>query len=1406
MNEQLVNEREIAPQATAGRIQAQAGQSTGVQKGVSSASVHPNRQAAGVDGQSPLKIRGSADELMAEDEAASLPDSDIAAGAEQPAADVPAAPATAVTPAAEMAAPAAAEGAATTSAAGSTSAAGTAAAGGGAAAAASAGIPVWAYAAGGVAVLGAAGGGGGGAAAPAAPSDTTPPTAPTVQTVTVNHTKVAQGTGTDFSVALTNVPSDAATVQVELLGGTTPIVLTRTAGTNTYTAAGVADGTYTVKVTYTDAANNTSSYTSPVIVRDTTAVAPTVALATDSGASATDGLTNVATLAAPGLVEAGATVQYSIDNGTTWSATAPVPTVDGAYTVLIRQTDAAGNISASGSTTFTLDTTAPVAPTLSMLDGTAAGGSTRNGAVSVSAEPGASIAYSTDGGTTWTNLAAGSTTIPSPNTLGAHTVTVKQTDAAGNAGTLTSSISFSLTAAGLAPTVSLVTDTGSSAADLITNAAALNVSAAVGTDPASTTVEYSADGLAWSITPPTWAEGTNTVWVRLNDLTQPNNLGATLPQTFTFTLDTVAAAPTVALATDSGASATDGLTNVATLAAPGLVEAGATVQYSIDNGTTWSATAPVPTVDGAYTVLIRQTDTAGNLSANGSTTFTLDTTAPAVVMGSNLVMDSGVNGDRLTNTAMVSLSVDDPHLDHLAYSYTLVDINGVTHISNPLTLAAAAGAASIVVGAPATAKDFVLPAPTAADFPTLPAGSSLDGGYTLTAAAVDAAGNSTPVKDVAQPGVDLSFTLDTTNAPLTLTPTAIKMMAGQMLNGFITDGSVVVNATGGDLNNPNAPAQLFYLITDGAGNVLNTPTNVASGSSWAMGDALTMNLDLSALVGIYGATPGAGLTVQMTQVDAAGNGVDPITAFAAGTPLQNVATVHLTIDTLAADPIARPDTFTISNSGNRLVTGLTSLAYLSPSEDGGTVQYFDAFWNGMALVPGVPIPKPTTITWLDQATGQPAAGVQDNMALTPFVSNFFVQQTDALGNMSAPIQLTAEIDNVAPVLYNSVTNPNPGVISISDTVSGAILAVDDPAWTPATGGAAIVHNSLLTITPQALELVQPAVQFSLDGGTTFHSMAEYVPVAGVQSLLIQETDTAGNTATSAISFDLQGYSTDPANLGAFVAGSTGIATLPTINWAAIDNGLSTTDHIFSGGTGIMSVTPSTLGGTISYSMDGGMTWAPAVANANGTAYDIQLLGTSAMPGLQTLTIREDVPNNVTMFDDHSANVSVQYMWEDVAPVTLFPAQPLQAQLFEPAVGNATASFVVLISEPTFSGFSTAAYVKAPMDLGGATLSPLTGAPASSYTVNDGTNPTLSHFSMDGQWHLGPRGDGTWLIEYQFTEQVAGSFAGAASAGTLAPSLTLNIESVTGALSGPTTLDFSVNARSAFEPWQVVHLP
>ena len=217
------------------------------------------------------------------------------------------------------------------------------------------------------------------------------------------------------------------------------------------------------------------------------------------------------------------------------------------------------------------------------------------------------VEYSTDDGSTWR-------TQWSP-VEGLNHVLLRQVDPAGNASDPTG-FAFTLdTQSAAAPTVSLTRDTGTNITDRITNLADLTI----GNVESGATVEYTVDGgTSWS-TSFSAVEGTNVLAVRQVDVA-----GNRSPAThFEFTLDTQsAAAPTVSLTTDTGTNITDRITSVADLTI-GNVEPGATVEYSVDGGTSWSTSFSA--VEGTNVLGVRQVDVAGNVSSVTPFAFTLDT-------------------------------------------------------------------------------------------------------------------------------------------------------------------------------------------------------------------------------------------------------------------------------------------------------------------------------------------------------------------------------------------------------------------------------------------------------------------------------------------------------------------------------------------------------------------------------------------------------------------------------------------------------------------------------------------------------------------------------------------------------------------------------------------------------------
>jgi len=213
-----------------------------------------------------------------------------------------------------------------------------------------------------------------------APPDTTPPVLQTASvngntlTLTYNEALNAASDAAPSSFVI-NVNGSPVTVNSVNAGGTA-VVLSL--------AAPVLFG-QTVTVSYTppasnpteDVAGNDAVALSAVVVNNVTSdvtppAAPSLALASDTGSSSSDGITNNGQITVTGL-ESGASWEYTTDSGSTWTAGTgnSFTLAAGTYAagaVQARQTDAAGNLGSAGSTAsaITVDSTAPATPTLDL--------------------------------------------------------------------------------------------------------------------------------------------------------------------------------------------------------------------------------------------------------------------------------------------------------------------------------------------------------------------------------------------------------------------------------------------------------------------------------------------------------------------------------------------------------------------------------------------------------------------------------------------------------------------------------------------------------------------------------------------------------------------------------------------------------------------------------------------------------------------------------------------------------------------------------------------------------------------------------------------------------------------------------------------------------------------------------
>ena len=426
------------------------------------------------------------------------------------------------------------------------------------------------------------------------------------------------------------------------------------------------EGATTVSVRQTDVAGNHSSTIVLNLTLDTQAPeATSIRLAQDTGSSASDLLTNVSTIVASNL-ESGATMEFSTD-GSAWQAVGCgngfTLSEEGEQTVYVRQTDRAGNQSASASLTVTVDKTAPEAPAVTLAEDSGVSASdfyTNNNQVNVAGiEDAATWEYSLDG-STW-NAGSGSD-FTLDNGDGGYLVQVRQTDSAGNTSKIGQIASMTLdTAKPSTPSLSF-SDTGSNTSDALTNSNIVRVS---GTE-LNSVIEYSLDGEQWlRVQPASYgraiargnevrlpSDGEHTVQVRETD--QAGNVSDIA--SLTLTLDTVAPdALTLGLASDTGASASDGITSNGAINIDGL-DRDNTWEYSLNGGSTWQDGCGSINIsnDGTYDVRVRQTDAAGNVSSASSLDVTRDTASP-VAPSLSLAENTGSTSDTVTSNGAVNV-------------------------------------------------------------------------------------------------------------------------------------------------------------------------------------------------------------------------------------------------------------------------------------------------------------------------------------------------------------------------------------------------------------------------------------------------------------------------------------------------------------------------------------------------------------------------------------------------------------------------------------------------------------------------------------------------------------------------------------------------------------------------------
>lgn len=400
-----------------------------------------------------------------------------------------------------------------------------------------------------------------------------------------------------------------------------------------YDLTGQPDDTYTFSVRATDPAGNLGPESTSGYVLDTSG--PTVSI-TVSPASPGSTLAPSWSFSA----EASTATECQLSSGATvlspWAACASPQSYsltgqpDGPYTFSVRATDAAGNVGAPASNTYTLDTAVPVS---SITSAPASPGTSRTPSWSFTAEGGAATECElTRGGVVvsgWSDCLSPAAYSLNGLPDGDYTFRVRATDAAGNTGPVDAN-TYTLDTTGpvvnITPPTSPGNDRTPSWAFSTESGATTECELSSGTGvlqpfaPCTTPVTYDLAGRP---------DGAYTVRVRGTD--SAGNVGTTASSSYV--LDTSGPATTIV----SGPSSPGNTINPAWAFTS---EAGATSECELIRGQqvvrpfapcdSPSAFDLTGEPDGDYTFRVRASDPSGNTGPVATATYTLDKTPPAV--------------------------------------------------------------------------------------------------------------------------------------------------------------------------------------------------------------------------------------------------------------------------------------------------------------------------------------------------------------------------------------------------------------------------------------------------------------------------------------------------------------------------------------------------------------------------------------------------------------------------------------------------------------------------------------------------------------------------------------------------------------------------------------------------------
>ncbi|SDH13643.1 MULTISPECIES: Ig-like domain-containing protein [unclassified Duganella] len=1151
--------------------------------------------------------------------------------------------------------------------------------------------------------------------------DTTPPTASGLPDLAADSDKGVSSSDNLTNVATPMIGGKAeAGSTITLYDDGVQVASVRADQDGNWKLAGhtLTESSHRLTATVTDVAGNVSPLSEALVLTiDLTPppapAAPLLDAASDSGLSSSDGITRITTPHLTGTAEAGASVlvfdgalqigSATTDDSGNWSFTPTAALGEGAHSLTVKAADAAGNVSlASAALLLTIDTKAPNAPSApDLADGSDLGSSKTDNITSVTrplvtgtAEVGATVALY-DGNVLLGSAVAdgsGAWQITPAQDLanGAHVLTAKATDAAGNVSPASPSLTVTINATPpLSPSaLDLTTDSGRSTTDNITNITAPTITGKAAAGASVTlldgtvvlgTVTANASGV-WTLAPKL-ADGEHHLTAISTNLqtgavSAPSaellvTIDSQLPELGPLVLDA---------SSDSGLSNSDLVTKVNKPTITGTAEVNALV--TLYDGSTvlgtaladangaWSITSSVALANGARLLTAKAADVAGNLST-ATLTVTVDTTPPATPAVPDLVAEH----DSGTSTT-----------------------DNVTNVTQPVIGGKSEGKATMALY-DGTVLIGTTQADDAGNWQIKLAQSLSQGVHKLTVTATDLAGN-TSVSSAA-----LSLTIDT-DAPLA--PTALDLLATSdsgastsddltkvttpTITGSAEAGTVIRLYEGDKLvatSSVVTPASGVWSVTITAANALAhgvhqltaTATDLAGNVS-ALSPALTINVDTEAPLlasapvldplsdtGISqtdnltnDTTPTlsfmteANATVALyvngqlltsTKADANGLWTYTMAALASNTTYNLSVTVTdlagnvskqspalaLVLDTALPATPAAPDLLAASDSGPSTTDNITNVVlptFVGKAELNATVTLYE----GTVVIGSARV----------DSTG--AWQIVPSAPLSEAKHALTVKVMDAAGNVSA----------ASPVLNVTIDTTAPNAPATLALASGS------DSGSSTTDRLTNIKTPTITGTAEAGTVINLYEGVTLLGKYTATGGAWTITTGtltdGVHQLQATATDTAGNVSVLSEALEVNIDTAAPA------------VTAPVLA-ALSDSGRSNSDNITNVQTPTVSGTAEKGASVALY--DGAKLLATTTADDNGGwSFTTATLSASA----HSLTVKAtDAAGNV------ATSAALVLTVDIAAPAT--PAAP--TLLASDDVGSSKTDRITSVSKPTLSG-------------------------------------------------------------------------------------------------------------------------